>query len=193
MTVREQVLEFHQVFDQPVLEKPSVPDDERVRLRARLITEEFRETLQSLFDGESTWDHQRHIAKEHWQHARAHIEAIINFAKVKVDVVELADGLADLDYVVEGTRLEFGIDGGPVADEVHRSNMAKAPPCPDCDGRGEVRAQLGDGYNFDVINCPTCHGLGRIVRRREDGKILKPDSWTAPDIAGVLRKQGWRE
>ena len=36
-----------------------------------------------------------------------------------------ADALADLDYVIEGTRLEFGIDGWPIAQAVHKSNMAK--------------------------------------------------------------------
>jgi predicted HAD superfamily Cof-like phosphohydrolase len=30
-----------------------------------------------------------------------------------------------LDYVVEGTRLEFGIDGESIAEEVHRTNMLK--------------------------------------------------------------------
>jgi predicted HAD superfamily Cof-like phosphohydrolase len=41
--------------------------------------------------------------------------------------------MADLDYVVEGTRLEFGIDGEPIAAEVHRANMAKTegPVAPD--------------------------------------------------------------
>lgn len=28
---------------------------------------------------------------------------------------------------------------------------------------------------------------------RHDGKILKPENWVAPDIAGELRKQGWRD
>lgn len=32
---------------------------------------------------------------------------------------------------------------------------------------------------------------GKMIRRA-DGKILKPDGWVGPDIAGVLRKQGWR-
>jgi len=27
--------------------------------------------------------------------------------------------------------------------------------------------------------------------RREDGKLLKPEGWQAPDIEGSLRKQGW--
>lgn len=26
---------------------------------------------------------------------------------------------------------------------------------------------------------------------RADGKVLKPPGWTAPDVAGLLRKQGW--
>lgn len=41
------------------------------------------------------------------------------------DLVELADGLADLIVVAIGTALEHGIDLRPVWDEVHRSNMAK--------------------------------------------------------------------
>jgi predicted HAD superfamily Cof-like phosphohydrolase len=45
--------------------------------------------------------------------------------EIRVDLPELADALADLDYVVEGARLEFGINGAPIATEVHRANMAK--------------------------------------------------------------------
>lgn len=178
MSVNEQVKEFHEVFGQPIKEKPEVPDEARVRLRASLIAEEFLETLSAMFylDGE-TPDTPGNLFKIIGEK----LQGLIERAPVDVNIVELADGLADLDYVVEGTRLEFGIDGGPIADEVHRSNMAKAVSCPDCHG-GQVRGWA----------CGTCHAKGRIVKRREDGKILKPESWTAPDIAGVLHKQGWR-
>jgi predicted HAD superfamily Cof-like phosphohydrolase len=27
------------------------------------------------------------------------------------------------------------------------------------------------------------------VKRRADGKVMKPDGWTPPDIAGVLERQ----
>lgn len=47
---------------------------------------------------------------------------------MNVDLVEFADALADLDYVIEGTRLEFGINGAPIAAEVHRSNLSKLGP-----------------------------------------------------------------
>jgi predicted HAD superfamily Cof-like phosphohydrolase len=72
------------------------------------------------------------------------------------DLPAFADALADIDYVVEGARLEFGINGSPIADEVHRANMAK----------------LGGP-------------------KRADGKHMKPEGWTPPDVAGELVKQGW--
>ena len=40
---------------------------------------------------------------------------------------ELFDGLGDLEYVTTGTRVECGIDGEPIAAEIHRSNMQKVP------------------------------------------------------------------
>jgi len=41
------------------------------------------------------------------------------------DLVEVADGLADIVYVVFGTALAHGIDLDAVLEEVHRSNMSK--------------------------------------------------------------------
>lgn len=41
------------------------------------------------------------------------------------DLVEMADALADLEYVVHGTALECGLPSQQIFDEVHRSNMTK--------------------------------------------------------------------
>lgn len=73
-----------------------------------------------------------------------------------VDLVKLADGLTDLIYVAIGCALEFGIPLEAVWNEVHRTNMAKV--------------DLASG----------------TVRRRLDGKVLKPDGWTPPDIRAIL-------
>ena len=43
------------------------------------------------------------------------------------DMVETADAIADLLYVVLGTAVTCGIEIGPVFHEVHRSNMTKTP------------------------------------------------------------------
>jgi predicted HAD superfamily Cof-like phosphohydrolase len=111
------VIEFHQAFDIPIAGAPSVPTDARVRLRARLIAEEFFETLGAIFVELPGHSNLTHLKQD--------VMGAIDYAAVKVDLVELADGFADLDYVVEGARLEFGINGLPIAKEVHRSNMAK--------------------------------------------------------------------
>ena len=109
--LRKQVGEFHALNDQPILHKPQVPADDRVRLRLALIAEEFFEALTAcgVNFGAAAFDVREGI--EDWG--------------TKANLPELADALADLDYVIEGTRLEFGIDGGPIAAEVHRSNMSK--------------------------------------------------------------------
>jgi predicted HAD superfamily Cof-like phosphohydrolase len=92
---------------------PHVPSDDRVRLRAALIAEEFFETLHAMFDS------------EHIETFRTLLLAIAREAPVRVNLVEVADGLCDLAYVIEGTHLEFGMDSGPIAAEVHRSNLLK--------------------------------------------------------------------
>lgn len=141
--LREQVLEFHERLGVTGdLSKPGDQTNDIKRLRASLVAEEFFEFLEALgyFSGEIR---------------DAFLEEMSR-APTKTDLPELADAMADLDYVVEGTRIAFGIDGDPIAEEVHRANMTK----------------LGGP-------------------RRDDGKILKPDGWTPPDIDGVLKSQGW--
>jgi predicted HAD superfamily Cof-like phosphohydrolase len=120
MTLREQVIEFHKAMEMLGTGNvgPKIIADDRVRLRASLIAEEFLETMASMFEANTL----------HFVAVRKVGEALMNIIKqapVRIDMVALADGMADLDYVVEGTRLEFGIDGAPIAAEVHRANMAK--------------------------------------------------------------------
>lgn len=102
------VREFMVAFGQHVADKPSVPPDDVVRLRLRLVVEETVELLRAC----GAWIGPKNEVERH--------------SNSDVDMVELADALADIDYVVEGTRLAFGISGASIANEVHRSNMAKA-------------------------------------------------------------------
>lgn len=63
-----------------------------------------------------------------WQlrHALIHEEAgEYHEACVQGDIVEIADALGDLLYVVFGAAIEHGIDLEPIVDEIHESNMSK--------------------------------------------------------------------
>lgn len=142
----EQVREFHRAMDCPERETPGDIPEERAKLRLKLIGEEFLELVSAMLDTEGD------LAE-----SIADFRKTVDESVVRVDMVRMADALADLDYVIEGTRLEFGINGDPIAETVHSANMAK----------------LGGP-------------------KRTDGKILKPPDWKPPDVAGELRKQGWR-
>jgi predicted HAD superfamily Cof-like phosphohydrolase len=41
------------------------------------------------------------------------------------DIIKIADGIADILYVVYGTAISCGLDMEPLFQEVHRSNMTK--------------------------------------------------------------------
>lgn len=139
------VREFHFKFGHPVAWRADQPiDAEVIRFRLRLIAEEFVELLDACLDHEKN----EGSTGEKWR-------AFIANAVIKVNLPELVDALADLEYVIEGTRATLGINGRPIMEEVHRANMAK------------------------IANGP-------------DGKPVKPEGWTPPDIERVLRAQGWR-
>ena len=152
-TIREQVIEFHKAFipEQGTGEgPPHVPADDVVRNRLKLIFEEAFELLDACTAPDSIHDeNMRDIASKAVQKVLA--------APIKVNLVEVADALADLDYVIEGSRLAFGIDGPPIATEIHSSNMTKV-----------------GGH------------------RNEQGKWVKPATYRPADIAGELKKQGWK-
>lgn len=115
-----QVQEFHEKFGVPVLVRPTVPAEDRVRLRIALIAEEFSELLEACgIEGAISWEHLR----------------LERAPGDPIDLPALADALADLDYVIEGTRLEFGINGAPIADLVHAANMAKEGGATRADGK----------------------------------------------------------
>ena len=120
-TIHNQVFEFMTTMKQPVtIGAPSLAPDPILLLRARLIIEEAFEFAQAVvgLDGES-----------YGMLSMAKGQALSCLApdtRICPDMVEMADALADTDYVVEGARIALGIDGGPIAAEVHRTNMLKA-------------------------------------------------------------------
>ncbi len=71
------------------------------------------------------------------------------------DIVEVLDALSDLQYILDGSYLSWGLGDLKEAafNEVHRSNMSK----------------LGED--------------GKPIYREGDGKVLKGPNYTPPDLA----------
>lgn len=86
-------------------------------------------------------------------------------------LVVLADGMIDTIYVCAGFLNMFGFPGDELWDIVQERNVAKAEDCPTCQG----------GIAPDVGGCDKCENTGKVIVRRADGKILKPDGWYPPE------------
>ena len=87
------------------------------------------------------------------------------------DLVEVADALADIQYVLSGTVLEFGLGGsfGELFNEVHRSNMSKA-----CTTQEEADATIAHYLAKDgTVAYAEAVGGKFNVYRTNDKKTLK--------------------
>lgn len=117
---------FHSAMEcgPDAIEPLTDPPAELVKLRAKLIAEEFIETIYSMVQG-------RQGPADIKAEVRAFNEAV-DEACANFDLLACADGLADLIYVCVGAALAFGIPLDRVWAEVQRANMAK--------GGGERRA-----------------------------------------------------
>ena len=131
----ELVLQFHRTYSMPIqpFTSPTL-DYERLGMRMSLIAEEFAELMGAVYGPRA-----RAIIEEATAQAVASDEG-------ERDVIESADALADLVYVIYGMALETGIDLAAVLAEVQRSNMSKLG----ADGRPVYREDgkvlKGPGY-----------------------------------------------
>lgn len=141
------VADFHDLFDMPVLTEPAIPSLERCNLRLALLEEELRE----LHEGIET-----------------------------NDLREIADALCDLQYVLSGAILEFGLASKfkELFDEVQRSNMSKA-----CNTYEEALATQEKYFSEKgTVSEIKTKGSQFLVYRKEDGKVLKSIAYNPADL-----------
>lgn len=65
------------------------------------------------------------------------------------NLVEIADGLADLIYVAVGCAIAYGIPIDKVFAEVHRSNMTKTGHKPNVEGEKYAAGKTGKGEGYE--------------------------------------------
>jgi predicted HAD superfamily Cof-like phosphohydrolase len=109
----EKVKEFMQGVGQDVNTIPTQVSKEAAILRVKLLVEEVLELAEAsgvtiTLNGQVVADKDLEYAQEGDQ-----------------DLVEVADALADIEYVMHGASLTYGLPAQEVFDEVHRNNMLK--------------------------------------------------------------------
>ncbi|MEM1135640.1 MAG: nucleoside triphosphate pyrophosphohydrolase family protein [Bacteroidota bacterium] len=100
------------------------------------------------------------------------------------DLVEVADALCDIQYVLSGAVLEFGLGEKFKAlfDEVQRSNMSKA-----CKTEAEAQATVAYYQKERTTDCyyKQVDGLF-LVYRKSDNKTLKSINYSPAGLANLL-------
>jgi predicted HAD superfamily Cof-like phosphohydrolase len=100
------------------------------------------------------------------------------------NIIEVADALCDLQYVLSGAVLEFGL-GDKFVDlfnEVQRSNMSKA-----CLTQEEAEATIEHYKKKDGTEGYVKEIDGKfLVYRKEDNKVLKSINYSPAKLAEIL-------
>lgn len=151
LDVLNQVAEFHRTFHHPILPEPTIPTEDRCRLRVALLAEELKEFQDAIADG---------------------------------NIIEIADALCDLQYVLAGAVLEFGLGEKFKAlfDEVQRSNMSKT-----CCSLEEAEATVRHYEQTKGFECYIRQeGEVWLVYRKDDHKTLKSIHYSPADLGKVL-------
>lgn len=100
------------------------------------------------------------------------------------DIVEVADALCDLQYVLAGAILEFGLGEKfkDLFDEVHRSNMSKACNTPEEADKTVAHYQINhntESYYQEIEG-------KYLVYRAPDNKTLKSINYSPADLATII-------
>ncbi|KQM49971.1 nucleoside triphosphate pyrophosphohydrolase family protein [Chryseobacterium sp. Leaf201] len=101
------------------------------------------------------------------------------------DIVEIADALCDLQYVLSGAVLEFGL-GSKFAElfsEVQRSNMSKA-----CDNEEQAQETVEFYKAKEVDSFYEKSGEKYNVYRKTDHKVLKNKYYSPADLKTIIEK-----
>lgn len=186
----QRVTEFHRVFNQPVASSPELPDPKIRTLRQNLLKEEFDE--------------------------------FCNAYKAN-DLIEMADGLADMCYIMAGTSVTYGIAPEGTFESPYENVLVKldlflhshldhllqqdfdkymqAEANDDLDAiKDSLKWMFASIFGISLhLGIPINKVFAEVhrsnmakvmpdgtVRYREDGKVLKPDTWTPPDIKSIL-------
>jgi predicted HAD superfamily Cof-like phosphohydrolase len=111
----------------------------------------------------------------------------LEVAVLQKDIVEVADALCDLQYVLAGAILEFGLGEkfNALFEEVQRSNMSKA-----CRSEEEARATVEHYRTKDGTACYYREEADKwLVYRKADNKTMKSVNYSPANLVRILQDE----
>lgn len=103
------------------------------------------------------------------------------------DITEIADALCDIQYVLSGAVLEFGLGEkfGDLFNEVQRSNMSKA-----CETEAEAIATVDHYRKNKATEAYYVRKEDKyMVYRKGDDKTLKSVNYSPADLRAILDRK----
>jgi predicted HAD superfamily Cof-like phosphohydrolase len=108
----------------------------------------------------------------------------LEVAILEKDIVGVADALCDIQYVLSGAILEFGLGAkfAVLFEEVQRSNMSKA-----CKTEAEAIATIDFYKKKDGTECYAKEEDGKwLVYRTSDNKTIKSIHYSPADLDRII-------
>jgi len=102
------------------------------------------------------------------------------------DLVEACDALCDMQYILSGSNLEFGVGDkfDELFNEVHRSNMSKA-----CTSQQEAIETLSHYKKKDGTEGYYKEVDGKwLVYRTNDNKVLKSINYSPANLKDIINR-----
>lgn len=102
------------------------------------------------------------------------------------DLVEVADALADIQYVLSGAILEFGLADRfkEIFDEVQRSNMSKTCKSMDEAKKTQAHYKATKGVDSRIVQKNDEY----LVYRIPDDKVLKSVAYSPADLKSIVER-----
>lgn len=99
------------------------------------------------------------------------------------DIVDIADALGDMLYIIFGTALVYGIPLDKIFSEIHSSNMSKS-----CSTEEEAKKTI-DEYSKKGVECIYTYNTlveKYVILRKSDNKVLKSIYYRPANLKPIL-------
>lgn len=194
-STQQNIKDWMSKFGQDTPTKPTIPSLEVRKLRAKLILEEALETIVFGLGIQAFALDENGVScgLSYFLHILREGKLGFSESSYEPNLEQIADGVADLNFVSYGTAIACGIDMEEIESEVLRSNLSKLWT------RREIPSSypIPEGYTLTCVKehlageqtCSATVDERSTLMKDQYGKIIKSPSYSPANIQPILDKQ----